>query len=198
MIPVQPQPEPENFDEHVRIPGNQFLAEIPTPTTNQWKGKEYWRRVLPSMRRAYKSICAYSAHWIPHSTGNHSVDHFVPRLREPNLAYEWSNFRYVAARFNSRKGTRSILDPFILSSNWFIIDFTSFYVKPNPELLPAQRHAVSKTIEYLRLNDDDDLVAERGAWVQDYRKGEIPFTHLKKKAPFIAYELERQRLLNKK
>lgn len=196
MIPVQPQPAPENFNERIRIPGNQFLAEVPTPTTKQWEGKEYWRRALPDTRKAYKSICAYSAHWIPHSTGNHSIDHFVPRVRDPNLAYEWSNFRYVAARFNSRKGTRTILDPFTLLSSWFIIDFKSLFVKPNPDLLPNQKEAVQKTIKYLKLNDDDDLVTERAAWVQDYYDRHISLSHLRKKAPFIANELERQGLLN--
>ena len=195
MIPVKPQPEPENFDERVRIPGNQFLAEVPTPTTKLWGGKEYWRRVLPDMRKAYKSICAYCAHWIPHSTGNHSIDHFVPRVREPDLAYEWSNFRYVAARFNSRKGTRVILDPFTLLPNWFMIDFASLFIKPNPDLLVTQKKAVQETIDYLKLNDDDDLIAEREAWVRSYRNGEIPFSFLQKRYPFIAYEIKRQGLL---
>lgn len=196
MMPVQLQPEPRDFDERVRVPGKEFLAEVPTPTTRQWEGKEYWRLVLPDMRRAYKSICAYCAHWIPHSTGNHSVDHFVPRLREPNLAYEWSNFRYVAARFNSRKWTHPILDPFTLLPNWFIIDFVTSFIKPNPDLLPNQKEAVLETIKHLKLNDDDDLVAEREAWVKDCGSGHISFLHLKKKAPFIAYELERQGLIN--
>jgi len=197
MIPVQLQPEPEDFDKRVRTPGKQFRAEVPTPTTKQWEGKEYWRRALPHMRKAYKSICAYSAHWIPYGTGNHSIDHFVPRFQESNLAYEWSNFRYVAARFNSRKGTQVILDPFALLPNWFIIDFRSLFVKPNPDLLPSQKEEVLKTIKYLKLNNDDDLVAEREAWVQDYYNGDITFLHLEKKAPLIAYELKRQGLLNK-
>jgi len=33
MIPVEPQPEPAHFDKQVRIPGKQFLVEIPNPTT---------------------------------------------------------------------------------------------------------------------------------------------------------------------
>ncbi|MDM8526991.1 hypothetical protein QUF58_02160 [Anaerolineales bacterium HSG24] len=195
MISVQPQPEPEEFNKRVRTPGNRFLTETPAPTSNQWKGKDYWRRVLPEMRRGYKGICAYSAHWIPHSTGNHSVDHFVPKVQAPQLAYEWSNFRYVATRFNSRKGTRSILDPFTLAPNWFILDFTSLYIKPNPDLLPEQKQAVADTIACLKLNEDDDLVAEREAWVYEYRIGEMSFSYVRKRAPFIAHELERQGLL---
>jgi len=47
----------------------------------------------------------------------------------------------------------------------------------------------------LQLNSDDDLVFERQTWFIDYLKGEITFEHLKRHAPFIAYELERQDLL---
>lgn len=195
MIPVQSQSEPENFSERVRAPGTQFLARVPNPTTKQWEANAYWQKVLPDMRKAYKSICAYCAHWIPYSTGNHSIDHFIPKTQDARLAYEWSNFRYVAARFNSRKRTRSVLDPFHLLPNWFIIDFTSLFVRPNPDLLPDEKQAVLQTIKFLKLNEDDNLVSEREAWLMDYRDGHISFDHLKKRAPFIAYELERQGLL---
>jgi len=135
MIPIKPQPEPPSFEQSVRIPGKRFLAQVPHPVSEQWKGKEYWRQVLPDMRQAYEGICAYCAFWIPHSTGNHSIDHFIPKSQNPNLAYEWDNFRYVSARFNSRKGNRTILDPFTLPLNWFVIDFKSFFVSPNSGLL---------------------------------------------------------------
>ncbi len=194
MIPIRPQPAPTDFDDRVRNPGQRFLAEIPIPTVRQWEGREYWRRVLPDMSIAYESICAYCAHWIPHSTGNHSIDHFIPKSQDPQLAYEWSNFRYVAARFNSRKGTKEILDPFALPSDWFIIDFSSMFVKPGHDLSPHDKETVQRTITILKLNEDDDLVTEREAWVNEFRSGGISFSYLQKKAPFIAQELDRQGL----
>jgi hypothetical protein len=196
MIPVKPQPEPERFAERVRAPGMQFLEQVPRPTSEQWGKRAYWQRALPDMRAAYDGICAYSAHWIPHSTGNHSIDHFVPKSASPNLAYEWTNFRYVSARFNSRKGTRTILDPFELQPDWFVIDLTSFLIKPHSSLSPGQQKSVWQTIECLKLNTDDDLVDERASLVNDYRDGGISFSHLRKIAPFIAYELKRQGLLD--
>lgn len=195
MMPVDPQQMPIDFNEKVRNPGNRFLRRIPTPTKKQWKDKEYWRKILPDMRKAYNSICVYCAHWIPHSTGNHSIDHFVPKSQDPSLAYEWSNFRYVAARFNSRKGTKIILDPFTLLPNWFVIDFTSLFIKPSSKLLPDQKERVQNTIKHLKLNDDDDLITEREAWVHEYNEGHISFEHLEKRTPFIAYELNRQGLV---
>ena len=195
MMPVTLQPEPENFVERVKTPGLKFLLEVSNPTAEQWKDKEYWQRVLPDMCKAYQSICAYCAHWIPHSTGNHSIDHFIPKSQNSELAYTWSNFRYVAARFNSRKGTRIILDPFQLLHDWFVLDFTSFFIRSHPDLLPEQKASVNQTIQILQLNSDDDLVLERQTWVTDYQQGHISYIHLKSHAPFIAYELERQELL---
>ena len=192
MIPIQLQPEPEDFFERVKKDGRKFLSENPQPTSKEWKGKEYWQRSLPNMRQAYRKICAYCCHWIPHSTGNHSIDHFIPKSQKPNLAYDWANFRYVSARFNSRKGTKTILDPFEILNESFIIDFKSFLIHPNSNLLPEEKKAARETIKRLKLNSDDDLVKERQTYFLDYQAGEISFEHLVKRAPFIAYEILRQ------
>jgi hypothetical protein len=197
MIPVQPQPEPADFSERVRKPGTVFLKKVPCPTTEQWKGKEYWQKVLPDMRKAYKGICAYSAHWISPVTGSHSIDHFVPKSVQANLAYEWSNFRYASSKFNSRKGKHTILDPFHVEPDWFVLDFPSLLVKPNLNLLPHQKKAVRNTISVLKLNADENCVKARQHWVMEFCAGEITFAHLKKKAPFIAHELQRQGLVEK-
>ena len=194
MIPVLPQPEPDDFSERVRRPGAAFLGAFSHPTTGAWKGKEFWRRVLPDMREVYGGVCAYSAHWISPVTGGHSVDHFIPKVLDPQLAYEWSNFRYVCSKFNARKGTRTILDPFRLEPDWFIIDFDSFLVKPSPDLTQEQQAVVRATIEVLKLNDDEGCVELREECVLALRNGDISFSHLQKRAPFIAYELQRQHM----
>ncbi len=197
MIPVQPQPEPMDFSKRVREPGASFLEEVPRPTPQQWKGREYWQRALLDMRKAYKGICAYSAQWISPVTGSHSIDHFVPKSLYPELAYEWRNYRYASSKFNSRKGTHTILDPFQLEPDWFVLDFPSLLVKPNSALSPDQKEAVSKTITVLKLNTDDTCVEARQIWVEDFCNRDISFTHLQKKAPFIAYELQRQGLVER-
>lgn len=192
MIPVVSQPQPADFSRLVREPGNQFLAQVPNPTSREWQNHAYWRKVLPHMRKAYGEICAYCAHWIPPSTGNHSVDHFVPKSQNPRLAYEWSNYRYVSARFNSRKGLHVILDPFQLAPDWFVLDFASFLIKPHPALSISQKGLVNQTISCLKLNIDEDLVLERQNWFECYYRGEISLAHLRRRAPFLAYELQRQ------
>jgi hypothetical protein len=195
VIPVSSKPEPIDFPERVRTPGQEFLRYIPTPTTQQWYRKEFWRRVLPDMRSAYGQVCAYCAQWIPYGTGNHSIDHFVPRALQPGLAYEWSNYRYVSSRFNSRKGVFAIADPFTLAQDAFVLDFYSFLIKVNPNLPLEQKSIALETIDILKLNTDNDLVVERQTWIDDYLTGQITYQHLQKMAPFIAYELNRQGLL---
>jgi hypothetical protein len=195
MIPVEIQPEPLNFSDRVKSPGERFLARTPKPSVQQWKGKEYWRRALPEMRRSYNGVCAYCAFWIPHSVGNHSIDHFIPKSQRPDLAYDWDNYRYVSARFNGRKGAHKIVDPFALLPGWFILDFRSFFIKPDPGLSKNQQRLLWDTIKRLKLNSDDDLVDERQTWHSHYTDKEITFGHLKKKAPFMAFEILRQGLL---
>ena len=60
MIPVKPQPEPDDFDEKVRQPGLAFLSQVPNPKTEDWKNYDYWRRSLPDLYTSYNKICATS------------------------------------------------------------------------------------------------------------------------------------------
>lgn len=196
MIPLLQATEPANFQATVRQPGLLFLAKVPNPTDEQWKGKEYWQKSLSDMKSNYNSICSYSSCWIPHSTGCHSIDHFVPKAVDPNRAYEWSNFRYVSIRFNSRKGVKSIVDPFQMTFHWFTIDFTSFFIKANIAALDANQLLLARnTIDILKLNDDDELIKERQGYFNDYKQNHIDIHYLKRRVPFIAYEMERQNLL---
>lgn len=192
MIPVTPKPEPTNFDDAVRQPGRAFLVQNPHPKYNEWKS--YWTRALDDLRTAHDGICAYSATWIPHSVGSHSVDHFISKDASPHLAYEWSNFRYASGRFNGRKGTKNVLDPFLIGTGWFQINFNNMFIRPDPHLNDQQRREILDTIDTLHLNSDDKLVEERIGYVENFRNGHISFAYMQQKAPFIAFEMERQGL----
>ncbi|MCF0056855.1 hypothetical protein [Dyadobacter sp. CY356] len=197
MLPIQAKPEPANFDLNVRQPGLNVLLIHPNPTEKEWKGKEFWQKSLPELRTAYNQICVYSSTWIPHSTGTHSVDHFIPKKLRPDLAYEWNNFRYVSTRFNSRKGLKTILDPFLMVEFLFQIDFKTLFIKPNAAIVDnAVLVSVQNTIKILKLNDDDELVKERFEYCTLYWNNEITFDYLSKKVPLIALELQRQNLIN--
>lgn len=195
MIRVQEQPAPIDFAQKVLNPGKEFLKRIPHPAHGEWKA--FWQEILPDLYTAYNGVCAYSAHWIPRSTGTASVDHFIPKREAPELAYEWSNYRLASLLMNSRKRDFSdVADPFRIQPNWFVLEFPSLHVSPNRNLSTAQAEAVKATINRLKLNEEYTLVADRLVWVLDFRDG-IPLDALKRRAPFIAYELERQGLADR-
>ena len=186
------QPEPTDFYDEVKKDGDDFLFEVPRPTTEQWKGKEYWRRALPDAMREYGSICAYCAMRLI-TPASPSIDHYVPRKDAPELAYEWSNFRLAAFILNTRKNKyRDILDPFTLQQDSFQINFDTFMIVPAPDMPANDKVKVRDTVTRLKLNDDEAFVESRMEWIEEYLIGEISFQHLTKQAPFIAYEIKRQ------
>ncbi|MEH1849625.1 MAG: hypothetical protein V7L25_32800 [Nostoc sp.] len=97
---------------------------------------------------------------------------------------------------NARKRDfQDVLDPFQIEIDWFILDFPSLLIKVSPVLEEPVKSQVRNTIKRLKLNDDDDCVKHRQDWLIQYCKGKITFEFLKETAPFIAYELERQNLV---
>ena len=195
MIPIQQQPEPIDSKSKVRLKGLAFLKKNPHPKT--WDNREYWRDSLKDLHIAYNEICAYSAQWIPWIEGSPTVDHFLPKSVNPELAYQWSNFRLSCLKMNARKRDfQDVLDPFNIQDGWFILNFPSLLIKPNPELEESIKIKVKNTIKRLKLNDDDDCVRHRQDWLMRYCEQKITFEFLKETAPFIAYELERQNLVD--
>jgi hypothetical protein len=191
MIPVQPAPEPPSFDKSVREPGQRLLRQNPEIRTD--KLIAYWRKILPDLWQSYGGICAYCAHWIPSDTGAATVDHFIPKSVRLDLAYEWSNFRLAAARFNSRKRDMTICDPFTLLPDSFLLNFKTRLVFPNPTLAQDTQYLLAMTRDCLDLNGELS-VGGRSHWIDPYVRGEISLAHLERRAPFIAYELKRQNL----
>lgn len=194
MILIQAQPEPPEFSKKVREPGQIFLRNFPHP--KKWKKKQYWQRTLPDLYRAYNGVCAYCAEWIPYTTGDSTVDHFIPKSVRPQLAYEWSNYRLASLRFNGRKKEyQDVLDPFTLGPDWFILVFPSLQIGPNHELTNSQAKLVTDTISRLKLNDEI-CISSRERWIKDFCD-RFDFEYLRQNAPFIAYELRRQDLVEK-
>jgi 5-methylcytosine-specific restriction endonuclease McrA len=132
MILVKAAPEPLDFNEKVRKPGLDAIAELvgekPDRTRRGRKREKvadrredipskrfppFWRNILPEMLEAYESRCAYLALHIEHSTGNPTVDHFIPQSKDWRQVYEWRNYRLAAGLINSKKRELDIsLDPF--------------------------------------------------------------------------------------
>ena len=192
MIPIQQRPEPSNFRTNIRDPGTQFLAQVPNPSKRQWGENDLWRNCFNDLYREYHGICAYIGMWTPHHDA--TVDHYLPKSIYPQRAYDWENYRLSCEKANNNKSDLDILDPFYIQSDWFILDFPSLQVKPNQNISLIDFNLIKCTIDILRLNGED-FIQERLGWVMEYIRG-LDFTYLERFAPFIAYELRRQKLEN--
>lgn len=191
MIKVTAQPEPADFDTRVRKPGKKFLAENGVPTESS-KFPRCWKNAAQNLYNAYNGICAYTCRYIV-QTG--SVDHFLPKKQYPHLAYEWDNYRLASQRANSNKGdSTGIVDPFVVGRNWFELDFPSCLVKPGADAPAAVGDQVTKTIDALKLNDDDSLVQDRCDLMLMLTDGDITLNFLVSRYPFLAYEIARQNI----
>ncbi|HLP46063.1 MAG TPA: hypothetical protein VK186_07475 [Candidatus Deferrimicrobium sp.] len=205
MIPVQSQPEPIDFDKKVRQKGKTFLAKK-NVTTDAIRAHCGWRESLNDLYEKYGKICAYSACLCQSPT----VDHFIPisalvKNGNPQLAYEWTNFRLASSAMNQHKHDfLDVLDPFTVQPGWFVIDFTTINLRilSGNNLPPSIKKKVDETILRLKLNDRYIFIQYRVQMVDTYCVGcrsftgsiESNFNFLKSVAPFIAAELDRQNL----
>jgi hypothetical protein len=211
VIPVAPASPPADFGERVRARGLNAIAELAGEIAPQKRGgpkrkknfgsreaipsdefPPYWRDVLPDMRRSYNGICAYLSLYLHSATGSSSVDHFVPKSKAWDKVYEWSNYRLAAALINSKKKDLDLsLDPFTIDNGLFALELVEFQVVPGPAAKGPTIDQVLATRDVLGLNMPEccDL---RREYVEDYEKGEIIFSYLERRAPFIALELRRQ------
>lgn len=198
MIRVLAQPEPADFSALVRAPGQTFLAATPRPTAKEFEKHPYWRRILRELRLAYGKVCAYSSFYVPSATGVDTVEHYLPKVPYPEYAYEWSNYRFVCHRLNTRKSTKEdVVDPFAIENGWFVIEFPSLLVKPGPNLDAGTRKAVADSIIRVGLNDSATCWEQRDDYTRNYCLGIVTFQFLVKDAPFLAAEIQRQGLVGR-
>ncbi|WP_441286687.1 hypothetical protein ACSRUE_30715 [Sorangium sp. KYC3313] len=188
MIHVHLQPEPARFDALVRQPGLRALAANlePLPPT--------WRECLDDLRDSYRSICAYRCVLVPRGTGARSVDHVAPKSKRRELAYEWSNYRFVCSLMNARKRDfEDVLDPMEIPDGWFVLEMSFLQVLPAEGLHGETRARVQATIERLKLNDKECLAA-RELYYTAYLDGGLTLQLLHEWSPFVAREVVRQGL----
>lgn len=179
----------------VQEPGQKFLKKT-SDLTKHWKHHEYWREILDDLDKAYNSICAYSCHRIPGDTDFRTVEHFKHKNSYPQEAYQWKNYRLVCGTLNGRKGIyEDVLDPFLIEEGWFALGFPSLLVQPGDGVSLSIKKQVNATIERLGLNDEGTCLQARINWLRDYIQVPFPFSHLEKRAPFLASELKRQALI---
>lgn len=188
MIPVlHPIPEPDDFDEQCRQAGNAWLKANP----NCKRPRDFWSPFRYALADGFGDRCGYGAMWIASGT----VDHFVSCNEDKELAYEWSNYRYVEGWVNSSKSKKrsaDILDPFDVGNRWFEILLPSMQLVLTNAIPSAFKEKAEKTLAQLPLRDDERILRTRREWYRMYQDGELTLDGLRKKAPLIAAAVEKQ------
>lgn len=199
MIQVQAQPEPAEFDTLVRQPGQKWIQKrgfnpaLPLP--KKVNAPNHWKNTQKALWDAYSGTCAYLAIHFLYPTGASSTDHFIAKSKVVGQIYEWSNYRLstLAANRNKREFS-DVLDPFTMRPDTFHLDLLTGGISPNPDLSPEEQQLAQATIDRLTL-DDPDLRTMRSDFYSWYLTQDISANLLKKMAPFVHQEAERQGLL---
>ena len=156
MIRVERKEEPADFNEEVRVPGNNFVARNP-----KRKPPKYWNKCRGDLYKAYEGYCAYTTFKI-NCRLDAVVDHFLPQSRHPELRYEWSNYRLASSHINSvKKDAEPIFDPFELPEEAFRLA-EDMRIEVNPEAFSDEKDLAlaSETLRRLGLNRPE-LIADR-------------------------------------
>lgn len=192
MIRIGLRPEPGRFQATVRRPGAVFLTRNPQPTNKEFKRHAYWNRAASDLYSEYSGICAYTS---MHMVYAETIDHFRPKSKYPELAYEWDNLRLCRGRVNVSKGdSEHVLDPFEVENTWFKLELPSCLIKAAPGLPHDIKVKVNNTLNTLRLNSDDSLVQERCNILIAYARNDISQAFLAERYPFLAFQVDHQGL----
>jgi hypothetical protein len=186
MIPVpNPIPEPEGFDRKCRRCGQDWLSRNPVD-----RPKNYWSPFISRLADGFRDRCAFGGIYISEGT----VDHFVSCDEDRTLAYEWSNYRFVSGRINSKKSkcpSSLLLDPFEVQPGWFRIILPSLQLQLTETVPPEARERAEYTLERLGLRDDESIIRYRRMWLQLYEEG-TPIESIESRAPLIAEAIRRE------
>ena len=186
MIHFDLQPEPADFDDNVRTPGNQWLQDNPAAD----RPKDYWHLCKEDLQNAFRDLCAYTAIYEPIGT----VDHYISCKADNTKAYEWDNYRYAAQWMNSSKQNAddTVFDPFEVEDGGFEIILPSCQLKVSDTIPQQHRAKAEHTLKRLHLAHDERVIRTRTEWYQMYVRGELNLEGLRKKAPLIARAVEGQ------
>lgn len=122
-----------------------------------------------------------------------AVEHFLSKKNRPDLAYEWSNYRYIAGSVNGSKGTHDdkVLDPFEVQNGWFEVLLPSMQLVVTP-LLPRLLSARAEfTLKQLKLRNGTKVVRSRKHWYDQFKKGMLDLDGLRTHAPLVADAVQR-------
>lgn len=193
MIRVTRRDPPEGFDENVAKPGEEWLnSEVNRKKRYPRKLWNTWSPCRDAVKAMFAERCGYAALFI--SSGQ--VEHFVSWKRcqssnQHQLAYTWSNYRWILPQLNGRKGTKNVLDPFEVQDEWFELDPFTMNLRLTDAVPGDQRDLAELTVhKTLRLANDPLIVELRQEAVKQFEEG-APLAALEHRYPQVYRALSR-------
>jgi hypothetical protein len=187
MIPVRRVREPADFDAKARKPGRSWLKA----NTGAKRPKDLWSPFRPALARGFKNLCGYAAMLDP--TGG-TVDHFLSWSNHPEVAYEWSNYRFASGTLKGAKRALddAVLDPYEVKPGWFEILLPSLQLVATDKIPPAYRKKAELTIDRLGLRDGERVIEWRRSFLEQYDGGHLDIDVLRSWAPLLAAAVEKR------
>lgn len=182
-------PAPDGWDVAGLAAGLAWLRKSPQ-NPDKDRPHDLWSPYRDKLADGFNDLCGYTIMCEPAGT----VDHFTPwsQLRgtaDAWRAYDWDNFRYSAAWFNSsRRGP--IPDPYLVDESWFVLHLPSLELEATDAVPTSERPAVDNVMRWLR--NDRRVMKARLMWYRLYQDGKLSLAGLEQMAPLIAAALRRQ------
>lgn len=208
MIPVPREPEPSNFDQRVRTPGQAFLRSQNIVVgdglrpRSRWNGHDYWRpTAIEMLHTAYNDICCYLGMYIENSAAARrnflggSVEHIIPVGQDAWKAYEWDNYALAGQLVNRDRGDQSLISPFDLNFDPFDLDLPSGIVSIARGLTPAQRAIAIEIYDVLKFDQRQQYEEDRADYYDKYINGVLDNSQMDRFAPFVWHEIQQQGLV---
>jgi hypothetical protein len=185
MIPVSPPRKPRTFDRDCGMPGKQWLSANPTSK----KFPAYWTKFHANLERGFSSRCGW---WAVRITDG-AVDHYLSTKNHRRLAYEWSNYRYIAAGVNSSKGNHddALLDPFEVRAGWFEVILPSMQIVRTSQVSVHLQAKADFTVKQLKPANGYKIRKIRKGYYEDYKLKGLPMNLLRDYAPLVALAVEK-------
>lgn len=122
-----------------------------------------------------------------------AVHHYQRKKNHRNLAYEWTNYRYIAGSVNSSKRNHddAVLDPFEVQAGWFEVILPSMQLITTAQV-PAQLQAKADfTNKKLKLANGYKIRKLRRRYYEDFKANKLTQVGLADYAPLVAEAVQR-------
>jgi uncharacterized protein (TIGR02646 family) len=121
-------------------------------------GQEVNKIILLTLREQTLQHCSFCDGFPVPSISVETIEHFYPKSSFHDKAFEWGNLFYCCTRCQAAK--KEAFDPMLLKpdeadyefARYFICDFTTGKICPNPTASPSDQKRAITTIDLYQLN----------------------------------------------